>query len=34
MMMRIDLDKAAEAMAEGDIAGMIRAHEALKGYTT
>lgn len=31
-MMRADLDRAAKAMAEGDLAGMIRAYEALKDY--
>ena len=31
-MMRADLDRAAKAMAEGDLAEMIRAYESLKGY--
>lgn len=30
--MRGDLDRAAKALAEGDVAGMIRAYEALKEY--
>lgn len=33
-MMRLDLDAAAKAMAEGDVASMIRVYESLKGYTT
>lgn len=32
-MMRADLDAAAKAMAEGDIAEMIRRYESLKGYS-
>lgn len=32
--MRRDLDAAARAMALGDVVAMLRAHEALKGYTT
>ncbi len=32
LMMRSDLDRAAIAMAEGDVIGMARAYEALKGY--
>lgn len=32
-MMRKDLDDAARAMAAGDVVAMIRAHEALKGYS-
>lgn len=32
MLMRADLDAAARAMAEGDVAGMIHAYEALKGW--
>jgi hypothetical protein len=32
-MMRADLDQAAKAMAEGDVVAMLRAYEALKGYT-
>ncbi len=31
-LMRADLDAAAKAMAEGDLAEMIRTHEALKGW--
>lgn len=31
-MMRQDLDRAAKAMAEGDLAAMISAYKALKGY--
>lgn len=30
--MRQDLDKAAQAMAEGDVAAMIAAHKALAEY--
>jgi hypothetical protein len=30
--MRRDLDAAAQAMAEGDLAGMIAAYQALKEY--
>lgn len=33
-MMRQTLDDAAKAMAEGDLAAMIRAHEELKGFKT
>ena len=33
-MMRADLDAATKALAEGDIAAMIRAYESLKGYET
>lgn len=29
-MMRADLDRAAQAMASGDVVGMIRAYESLK----
>ncbi len=32
-MMRLDLDKAAKALAEGDVVAMLRAYESLKGYT-
>jgi len=32
--MRGDLDRAAKALAEGDVAEMIRAYEALKEYHT
>lgn len=32
-MMRADLDRAAKAMAEGDLGEMIRACENLRGYT-
>lgn len=31
-MMRADLDAAARAMMEGDVVGMLRAYESLKGY--
>jgi hypothetical protein len=31
-MMRLDLDRAAAAMAEGDLPGMIAAYQSLKGY--
>lgn len=31
-MMRADLDRAARAMAEGDIAEMISAYQSLKDY--
>lgn len=31
-MMRIDLDLATQALAEGDIVGMIRAYKSLKEY--
>ena len=33
-MMRADLDRAAKAMAEGDLAGMIAAYQSLKDYKT
>ena len=33
-MMRIALDNAARAMAEGDLPGMMTWYEELKGYTT
>lgn len=32
--MQHDLDRAAKAMAAGDTVAMLRAHEALKGYST
>jgi hypothetical protein len=32
-MMRADLDKAAKALAEGDVAEMIRVYESLKGFS-
>lgn len=32
-MMRADLDRAAKAIAEGDVVTMMRAYESLKGYT-
>ena len=32
--MRSDLDAAAKALAEQDVVAMLRAYEALKGYTT
>lgn len=32
-MMRADLDKAAHALAEGNIVEMIRVYESLKGYS-
>lgn len=32
--MRASLDKAAQAMAEGDLVGMITAYNDLKGYST
>jgi hypothetical protein len=32
--MRNDLDRAARAMATGDVVAMLRAYEALKGYST
>lgn len=32
-MMRVDLDRAAKAMAEGDAIEMIRVYEELKGYS-
>lgn len=31
-MMRIDLDAAAKAMAEGDVVAMMNSYTALKGY--
>jgi hypothetical protein len=33
-MMRADLDKAAKAMAEGDLPAMIAAYQSLKDYET
>lgn len=32
MLMRASLDRATKALAEGDVAAMIRAYEDLKGY--
>lgn len=32
-MMRADLDRAAKALVEGDVAGMMRAYGALKEYS-
>jgi hypothetical protein len=32
-MMRRDLDLAAKALAEGDTVAMLRAYEALRGFT-
>jgi hypothetical protein len=32
-MMRAALDAAARALAEGDVVAMLRAYEALKGFT-
>lgn len=32
VMMRADLDAAAKALAEGDVAEMIRVYQSLKGY--
>lgn len=32
VLMRHDLDKAAKALAEGDVVAMIACHEALKGF--
>jgi hypothetical protein len=32
--MRMDLDKAARAMAEGDVVAMLRIYETLKEYHT
>lgn len=32
--MRADLDRAARAMAEGDVAKMIAVYESLKGWNT
>lgn len=34
VMIRAALDEAARSMAEGDVAAMIRAYEALKGFNT
>lgn len=31
-LMRIDLDRAAKAMAENDVVGMIQAYQRLKDY--
>lgn len=33
MMMRQDLDAATKALAEGDVAEMMRRYESLKGYS-
>lgn len=33
-MMRLELDRAAKALAEGDVAAMIRSFEQLKGFAT
>lgn len=33
-LMQIDLDKAAKALAKGDLIEMIRCYNALKGYST
>ena len=33
MMMRQSLDRAAKALAEGDVVAMIAAYEDLKGYS-
>ena len=33
-MMRADLDRAAKAMAEGDVVEMIRVYQSLKEYHT
>lgn len=33
-MMRADLDAASKAMTEGDLPGMIRVYESLKGWHT
>lgn len=33
-LMRAALDRAAKAMADGDVAMMVRAYEDLKGYHT
>lgn len=33
-MMRADLDAAAKALAEGDVAAMIVAYQSLKGWNT
>ena len=32
-MMRADLDRAANALATGDVVEMLRVYESLKGYT-
>lgn len=32
-LMRLELDAAAKALAEGDVVAMLRAHEALKGWS-
>ena len=32
-LMRLDLDQALKALAEGDVIEMIRVHERLKGWT-
>lgn len=32
-MMRADLDRAAKALASGDVIGMLRVYESLKGFT-
>ena len=32
-MMRVDLDRAAKALAEGDVIEMLRVYESLKEYT-
>ena len=32
-MMRADLDRAAKALAEGDVVAMLRVYESLKGFT-
>jgi hypothetical protein len=31
-MMRLELDAAAKALAEGDVVAMLRAYESLKGF--
>jgi hypothetical protein len=31
-LMRMELDAAAKAMAEGDVVAMLRSYEALKGF--
>jgi hypothetical protein len=33
-MMRADLDAASKSIIEGDVVGMLRAYESLKGYDT
>ncbi len=33
-MMRLALDRAAKAIAEGDVAAMVRSFEELKGFAT